>query len=182
MNATPGPAVAVFGSSAITLDSEPWQQAFRCGELLAARGFTVVTGGYGGAMEAVSHGAADKGAHIVGVTAPAVFPGRSGVNRHVIEEEPAPSLTVRIHRLLERSDAVIALPGSIGTFTELVMAWNLAHVAPFSASRPLPIAAVGEVWRTLVTAVAAAIGEARTPVTCVADVDDAVEHVAAALG
>ena len=55
-------AVAVFGSSQTEPGSTEWDEAFRAGTLLADAGFAVITGGYGGSMEAVSSGAAGAGA------------------------------------------------------------------------------------------------------------------------
>lgn len=172
------PAVAVFGSSRIDLGSPAWAEAVRCGALLAARGFAVVTGGYGGAMEAVSQGASATGGHVIGVTAPAVFPGRSGANHHVTVERPAETLTERIHDMLSITDGAIALPGSIGTFTELMVAWNVAFVADLANRRPPLVVAVGSDWRRLVELVATSLDTNGKLVTCVDDVDEAVEAVA----
>jgi predicted Rossmann-fold nucleotide-binding protein len=41
------------------------------------------------------------------------------------------------------------LPGSIGTFAELIMAWNAAYVAPFRGDVPKPVVAVGSVWEDI---------------------------------
>ncbi len=173
------PAVAVFGSSAVTPGTAAWADAEQCGRLLAASGLNVVTGGYGGVMEAVSVGAAACGGHVVGVTAPTVFPGRSGANASVVEEEATSSLTERIHRLLRRVDGAIALPGSLGTFTELVMAWNASHVAPLSGTSPKPIAAVGPVWRRLVESIAVDLDVRADTVRCCDSVGAAVDYVVA---
>lgn len=128
-------------------------------------------------MEATSAGAREGGGHVVGITAPSVFPRRTGANAWVVEEDPAPDLTARIHRLLARADGVIALPGSLGTFAELVMAWNLAHVAPLSGVDPPPIAAVGDGWAHLIPIVADAVDARASDIACVATVDEAVAHV-----
>ncbi len=141
--------VAVFGASAIAASDPEWEEAERCGRLLAEHGYTVVTGGYGGVMEAVSAGADNVGGFVVGHTAPAVFPQRIGANPFVQIEVTAGSLTERIHSLITTADAVIALPGSLGTFTELVTAWNVAHVTRDATGRPLPVVAVGDRWRRL---------------------------------
>ncbi len=176
------PLIAVFGSSGIEPGSAEWIAAERCGRLLAQAGLGVATGGYGGAMEAVSSGAAAAGGTVVGITAPTVFPGRSGVNAHVTEERPAPSLTERIHALVASTHGVIALPGSIGTFTELLVAWNVAFVARFNGSQPAPVVAVGAGWRRLVDDIANELSTDGTLVTCVASVDEAVGAITAALG
>lgn len=138
--------VSVFGSSSIQPHSEGWREAETLGRLLAERGYAVATGGYGGSMEAVSRGAAEAGGTVIGVTAPDVFKSRSGANTYVSEEIRAPHLLERIHLLTEMSAAAIALPGSLGTLTEIMAAWNLAYVAPFAEVAVKPLVVVGEKW------------------------------------
>lgn len=142
--------IAVFGSSATPQGSAEWADAERLGGEIAARGWVVATGGYGGTMEAVSRGAAHAGGHVIGVTAPSVFPDRGGANPHVAEEIAAGSLLTRIATLVESTDAAVVLPGSIGTLTELVVAWNEAFVAPFRGVTPKPVIAVGAGWAEIV--------------------------------
>lgn len=172
--------VAVFGASVADRGGDRWAEAVRCGRLLAAAGLEVATGGYGGVMEAVSEGAASAGGTVIGVTAPAVFPQRSGANGYVAVEHRSPTIGARIVALIEMADACIALPGSLGTATELLVAWNYAYVAPYSGAHPHPIYAVGEPWSTVVPAL---VADLRTEplVTLVATVDEAVDAVAAAL-
>ncbi len=50
--------IVVFGSSTCLPDSAQYREAEELGRGLAESGFGVVTGGYGGTMEAVSKGAA----------------------------------------------------------------------------------------------------------------------------
>lgn len=171
------PVIAVIGSSRTRPDETDYQDAVRLGQMLAGAGFTIASGGYGGLMEAVSAGAADNGGSVIGVTAPGVFPGRSGVNRFVTDEQPADTLTERIHRLIYHADAVVALPGSIGTLTELMSAWNLAFVAPFSASVPKPVIAVGPLWADLVPYLAERLRTDGTLVSCVDTVDQAADVI-----
>lgn len=170
------PRVAVFGASRTLRDSDEWRRAHRLGRGLAARGFTVVTGGYGGTMEAVSEGAAAgrAGAKVVGVTVPSVFRERTGANRWVTEEVRAPSLLARIERMIEEAHAAIALPGSLGTFTEIMVAWNIAYVARFAGVRPLPLITVGDRWRELGEVVARQVETEPDPLVCVDDVDEAL--------
>lgn len=143
------PAVAVFGSSATEPGSSAWEEAETVGRLLAEAGLGVVTGGYGGSMEAVSKGVADRRGTVVGVTAPTLFPGRPGANPHVGLLVEAESLLERIGAMFDRACGVIALPGSIGTATELLIAWNLNHIARHNRAGRIPTAAVGAGWREL---------------------------------
>jgi uncharacterized protein (TIGR00730 family) len=171
------PVVAVVGASQTQPGEPDYQDGIRLGGLLARAGWTVATGGYGGLMEAVSAGAADLGGRVIGVTAPAVFASRSGANQHVTEERRADTITERIHELLTTADAVIALPGSLGTLTELVVAWNVAYVAPFSGRNPKPIVAVGPTWGELVPTLARRLATNGDLVRCVDTVEEAAEFV-----
>jgi uncharacterized protein (TIGR00730 family) len=173
--------VSVFGSSQTGPEDPHYLDARRLGRLLASRGYAVVNGGYGGLMEAVSAGAAAAGGEVIGVTAPQVFPGRSGANQYLTVELPATDLISRIGKMLEISDAAIALTGSIGTLTELVMTWNLNYVAPFSGRRPIPLIAVGEPWTGLIPLLTERVSTNGDLVTLVDDIDAAIarldEHV-----
>lgn len=169
---SPEPHVAVFGSSRTAPGTAPWADAERLGAALAARGWAVRTGGYGGTMEAVSAGAAASGGVVIGVTAPSLFPDRTGPNRHVEHEIAAPTLLARIDRMLDGAAAAVALPGSIGTFTELVATWNLVYLMR-RLDRPAPLlVTVGPAWRELVAAVHAATESPRHGVVDVETVDD----------
>ncbi len=171
------PIVAVIGASQTQSGDPDYRDGIQLGRLLAESGYTVATGGYGGSMEAVSAGAAQAGGEVIGVTAPTVFPARSGANRYVTDERPAATLTERIHDLFAMADAVIALPGSLGTLTELLVAWNLAHVAPFGGGTPLPVVAVGPLWNGLVSELADRLATNADLVHCVDTVEQAVTAV-----
>ncbi len=171
------PVVAVFGSSRSDQGSDEYSDAVRCGRLLAEAGFAVATGGYAGTMEGVSRGAAEEGGNAIGVTVPSVFPGRAGANPFLTEEMPAPGLVLRIDRLLSLSVASIALPGSIGTLAELVLAWNLAFVARFTDGAPKPVVTVGPMWRRLVPLLTEELATDGSLLTCVATIDEAVAEV-----
>lgn len=109
----------------------------------------MINGGYGGTMEAVSKGAVSEGGRVLGVTAPSLFPGRTGANPYVTEVIEAEDLLSRIGTMIDRASGVIALPGSIGTAAELLIVWNSNYVADSRDIRFLPTAAVGEHWKQL---------------------------------
>jgi uncharacterized protein (TIGR00725 family) len=142
-----GLAVAVFGSSQTDPSDPQWRDAEQAGAIIAHSGHAVITGGYGGTMEAASKGASEAGGQVVGVVAPSLFAERSGANRFVSETVEAETLTGRIEIMLERSSAVLVMPGSIGTVTELCVAWNLNHIHRRGGAGPhRPTAAIGSVW------------------------------------
>jgi uncharacterized protein (TIGR00725 family) len=166
--------IAVFGASLSSPGDGHYEAAVRCGRLLAEAGFGVATGGYSGLMEAVSLGAKEAGGHVIGVTAPSVFPDRATANSHLSTETPATSLVERIGILADSTSGSIALWGSLGTAAELIVAWNLAYVAPFSDLVPKPVIAVGEPWMSLVPHLEAELATTPHLVSVVSDVDTAV--------
>ncbi|HUG31357.1 MAG TPA: LOG family protein [Acidimicrobiia bacterium] len=141
------PAVAIFGSSRTESGSPAWHEAEAAGARCARAGLTVVTGGYGGTMAAASKGAAEADGRVVGVTAAGLFRGRSGANPHVTHEIAANSITERIGILTDLASGALVLPGSIGTAAELVVAWNINHVARSHVGTRFPTVAIGEEWR-----------------------------------
>ena len=171
--------VAVFGASSPVAGDPAYDDGVRCGRLLAEAGFAVATGGYAGLMEAVSLGASEVGGHVIGVTVPDVFPDRSGGNAHLTEETRTASLLERIHEMVDLSIASIALPGSLGTATELLVAWNLAYVARFADAAPKPVVAVGHQWRRLVPLLTDELETDGSLVTVVDTVEEAVQAVSA---
>jgi len=90
-------------------------------------------------------------------------------------------LLERIHEMVDLSVASIALPGSLGTATELLVAWNLAFVARFTGARPKPVVAVGEQWRRLVPLLTDELRTDGSLVILADTVDDAVQAVIAAV-
>ncbi len=175
-------SVAVFGSSQTELDSDEWLDAVSVGRRLAEAGLEVITGGYGGTMEAASMGASTAGGKVVGVTAPSLFPDRSGANAYVGELIEAPTLSARIDTMMRRADATITLPGSIGTATELLTAWNMNFIARHGRSRPLPSAAIGPRWQKVADALVLALGAKIDGIYWANSADDGVDWILGQLG
>ena len=61
--------ITVFGSSRPAESDPDYAEARALGAALAAKGFVVCSGGYGGVMEAVSRGAKEAGGHTLAITA-----------------------------------------------------------------------------------------------------------------
>jgi uncharacterized protein (TIGR00730 family) len=137
------PVVAVFGSSTIREPGPEWTEAEELGRRLAEAGADVITGGYGGAMEACSRGAHAAGGHVIGVTVE-IFENRGPVNRYVRERVHTPDLFERLRHILHRADAFVAVSGSVGTITEVLITWNLL----LAEARPqAPLLLLGSCWR-----------------------------------
>src|SRR5512147_442866 len=102
--------VTVFGGAAAIPGTAAYQEAERLGCLLAQAGHVVLTGGYMGAMEAVSRGAADAGGHVIGVTCLEIERWRNTqANAWVREEWKTSTLVDRLVLLMDRCDAALAL-------------------------------------------------------------------------
>jgi len=136
------PLIAVFGSSTVRPGQPAWTLAHDLGRELARAGAAVMTGGYSGAMEACSQGAHEAGGHVVGVTVE-LFERRGPVNRWVHERVHTDRLYSRLEHLVERASGFIVLPGSIGTLSELFLAWTLVSV---QGRAHAPIVLLGEHW------------------------------------
>ncbi|MGH7541461.1 MAG: TIGR00730 family Rossman fold protein [Gemmatimonadota bacterium] len=142
-----GPCVTVFGSARFPEDHRYYGLARRIGAGLARAGFTVMTGGGPGIMEA-----ANRGAHEVG--------GRSiGCNIELpLEQVPNPYLDrwitfrhffVRKVMLVKYSYAFIAMPGGFGTLDEIFETLTLIQTGKI---RRFPLLLVGsEYWQPLRT-------------------------------
>jgi len=137
--------IAVFGTSkALKEGDAEYDAGRRLGGLLARAGYTVETGGYHGTMEAVSRGAKEAGGRVVGVTTSLFDAVRTGPNPYLDEEIKFPTLFQRLHYLVTSATAWVALPGGIGTLSEVALAWSLMQAGEL-ARRPLVV--VGAMWR-----------------------------------
>jgi uncharacterized protein (TIGR00730 family) len=118
-----GPCVTVFGSARVP-ETHPYYQLGRdLGAGLARLGFTVMTGGGPGVMEAVNRGAREAGGRSVGVNV--VLPMEQAVNRYLDRAVTCRYFFVRKVILFKYSYAFVALPGGLGTLDELTEALTL---------------------------------------------------------
>lgn len=141
--------ISVFGTARSKEGDADYEEARRLGWLLAAAGHSVCTGGYAGAMEAVSRGAYEAGGHVVGITLePWTLSLQLSANRWVREEVATANLFTRLERLLA-GEAFVAVHGGAGTLAEVALAWNLLQTRDLS---PRPLILLGPHWRALVDA------------------------------
>lgn len=137
--------ISVFGG-ANPLPGDPgYDDAYRLGRLLGEAGHIVLTGGYVGTMEAVSRGAAESGAHVIGVTCDVIEAWRKvKPNPWVMEEMRFPDLIGRLSALITHCDAAVALPGGPGTLAEIALMWNQMLI---DALPKRPLILVGGGWQ-----------------------------------
>ncbi len=170
--------ITVFGSSQPQPGSKLYADSFKLGKLLGDAGFDLMTGGYTGVMEAVSKGAHEAGAHVVGVT---MRRFEDKVNRYVMDEIRTTSFYERFGWLVDRADGYVALHGGIGTLAEVTFTWQELQLQMVP---PRPLVLIGERWRRMFKAFRAEL--IRTPrifepMTLVATPDEAVKVLMAHL-
>ena len=141
--------ITVFGGSQALPGDPLYQDGLRLGQLLARQGYTLLTGGYIGSMEALSRGAAEAGGLVIGVTCDEIEAWRPvKANPWVSEDWHYATLRERIFALIENCDAALALPGGIGTLAEIMLTWNmlLTHILP-----PRPLILIGHAWQATIS-------------------------------
>jgi uncharacterized protein (TIGR00730 family) len=127
--------VTVYCASSNQVHPEFHAAARRLGELLAQAGVAIVYGGGRiGSMGQLADGALAHGGTVVGVI-PGFMQeiewGHPGLSELIIVDD----LHGRKRRMLEQTDAVIALPGGCGTYEELFEALTLKRLGLFD--RPI---------------------------------------------
>jgi uncharacterized protein (TIGR00730 family) len=112
------------GSSDKMSDGYLWV-ARQMGAAIAKRGFVLSYGaGCTGMMGAVADGAMQAGGEVIGVI-PKMFATPTLMHNGLSQLEIVDNMHIRKQRLVDISDAFIALPGGYGTFEELfeILTW-----------------------------------------------------------
>jgi len=118
-----GPCVTVFGSARIRSDNPYYELARNMGAAIAQLGFTVMTGGGGGIMEAANRGAKDVGGRSVGCNIQ--LPHEQKPNAYLDRFVTMHYFFVRKTLLVKYSYAFVILPGGAGTLDEMFEAITL---------------------------------------------------------
>jgi uncharacterized protein (TIGR00730 family) len=112
----------VFCASSTKIDERYTEEAYKLGKLLAGRGIELIYGGGKvGLMGAVSSGALDAGGKVTGII-PEFMDGLELGRQDIYELRIVRDMHERVKMLIEDSDIIIALPGGVGTFDELMQA------------------------------------------------------------
>lgn len=174
-----GPCVTIFGSARFH-ESHPYYAIAReVGRRASALGFTVMTGGGPGLMEAANRGARDAGGRSVGCNIE--LPMEQDANPYLDRWISCHYFFVRKVLLFKYSYAFVALPGGLGTLDELCEALTLIQTGKI---RNYPIVLVGtEYWRPFMDLLhemldEGAIGAADLNLLKVTDdIDEAMAHL-----
>ena len=138
-----GPAVTVFGSARFKDGSKEYELARQVGRALAMEGFTVMTGGGPGIMEAANRGARDVGGPSVGCNI--ILPHEQEANPYVDYVVTFYYFFVRKVMLVKYSYAFVIMPGGLGTLDEMSEAMTLIQTGKVY---DFPVILVGrEFWQ-----------------------------------
>lgn len=140
-----GPAVSVFGSARTNPGDPEYELAERIGVALSRAGYTVITGGGPGAMEAGNKGAVRAGGTSVGLGIE--LPMEQGLNDWLDIGVQFRYFFVRKTMFVKYAQAFVVLPGGFGTLDELFEALTLVQTGKVTS---FPVILVGsDYWRGL---------------------------------
>ena len=135
------PAVAVFGSARTKPRHPHYKLTRRLGRALAAEGFTVVTGGGPGLMEAANRGASEAGGRSVGLNIDLPM-----------EQTPNPYAPIQMNfryffcrkvMFMKYASGFVIMPGGFGTMDEFFESLTLIQTQRI---KPFPVVLMGRAY------------------------------------
>lgn len=133
-----GKSVTVFGSTRFKEDHPFYKEAQAIGKMLASEGYSVVTGGAQGIMEAANRGAYEAGGESIGLNID--LPMEQHQNPYLNDSLDFNYFFSRKVFLAFATSAVIVCPGGFGTMDEL---FELLTLVQTKKIEPVPIILVG---------------------------------------
>ena len=174
-----GPCVTIFGSARTRPGTQHYELARKMGEACARLGFTVVTGGGPGIMQAGNQGAFEAGGRSLGVNID--LPFEQLLNPYVHRSVTMRYFFTRNVVLVRYSYAFIVLPGGAGTLDEMFETMTLIQTGKL---RDFPIILMGkDYWQPLMDFVYRMADEGTLSpsdpelIFFTDDVEDAVAHL-----
>jgi uncharacterized protein (TIGR00730 family) len=140
-----GPCVTVFGSARFKEDHAYYHLARSVGAGLARAGFTIMTGGGPGIMEAANRGARDVGGRSIGCNIE--LPQEQKPNPYLDRWITFQHFNVRKLMLVKYSYAFVVMPGGFGTLDEL---FEVATLIQTGKVQDFPVVLMGrEFWEPM---------------------------------
>ncbi len=137
-----GPGVTIFGSARVAPDDPQYAKCVTTARLLGEAGFTIITGGGPGMMEAANRGAREAGACSVGCNIELPFEQKS--NDYIDVSLDFSYFFVRKTMFVKYAEAFVIFPGGFGTMDELFEALTLIQTKKV---RDFPVVLMGsEYW------------------------------------
>jgi len=131
--------VTFFGSARVDSKHKYYKEARELGKLLGRDGFTIITGGGPGIMEAGNRGATEVGAVSVGINIQ--LPMEQRINRYVRKAHAFYYFFTRKVMLSISAQAYVYFPGGFGTLDELMEILTLVQTGKMCR---MPIILVGK--------------------------------------
>ena len=128
------PAVTIYGSARIKPDDELYAQTVEISHRLGELGFSIITGGGPGIMEAANKGAAEAGAKSVGLNIE--LPVEQVCNVYATKVITFKHFFVRKVMLVKYATAFVIMPGGLGTMDELTEVLTLIQTHKI---KPFPV-------------------------------------------
>ena len=128
------PAVSIYGSARLPPDTPLYLQTEEIARKLGELGFSIITGGGPGVMEAANKGAAEAGAKSVGLNIE--LPSEQSCNAFATKTMTFRHFFIRKVMLVKYASAYIMMPGGLGTLDELTEVLNLIQTHKM---RPFPV-------------------------------------------
>jgi uncharacterized protein (TIGR00730 family) len=174
-----GPCVTIFGSARTPESTTYYEMARGMGARMAKMGFTVMTGGGPGIMEAGNRGAHESGGRSVGVNIQLPFEQKG--NPYVDREVTMRYFFTRKVVLIKYSYAFIVMPGGAGTLDEMFETMTLIQTGKL---RNFPIVLMGkEYWAPLMDMIYRMVDEGMISpedpdlIFFTDDIEDAAAHI-----
>lgn len=140
-----GPCATIFGSARFDENHELYELAYNTAKTIGKAGYSIMTGGGPGIMEAANRGAQDAGALSIGCNI--ILPKEQKANPYLDVSITFHYFFVRKVMLLKYSNAFILFPGGFGTMDEVFETATLMHTDRFP---DFPVIAMGEkYWKNV---------------------------------
>jgi len=126
------PAVSIYGSARIKADDELYAQTEEIARRLGELGFSIISGGGPGIMEAANKGASEAGTTSVGLNID--LPQDQICNPYTTKSITFKHFFVRKVMLVKYATAFIIMPGGLGTLdelTEVLILMQTHKIKPF---------------------------------------------------
>lgn len=174
-----GPCITIFGSARFKENHPYYEKAYQMGHKLSEAGFTIITGGGPGIMEAANRGAFENGGKSVGCNIR--LPEEQQPNKYMQKSVTIKYFFVRKTLLTKYSYAFVSMPGGVGTMDEFFETLTLIQTKTISN---FPIVLFGkeyykDIYELLqkMLAIGAISPEDMDLVLFTDDVDEAVKHI-----
>ncbi len=128
------PAVTIYGSARLSAHDELYVQIEEIAYRLGQMGFSIITGGGPGVMEAANKGAIKAGVTSVGLNIE--LPEEQAVNSYATKSITFSHFFVRKVMLVKYAIAFIIMPGGLGTIDELTEVLTLMQTHKI---KPFPV-------------------------------------------